>query len=94
MAGTEPGSGAASSGDKHLVRRVIFVCLSMALIMGITGVVFFLIPAVNDAVKEALAEGGAVFVGVVIVPAGILAAVTTVWAIRALWRVSDPDYDG
>lgn len=54
----------------------------------------FLIPAVNDAVKEALAEGGAVFVGVVIVPAGILAAFTTVLAIRALWRVSDPDYDG
>lgn len=41
MAGTEPASGAASSGDKHLVRRVVFVCLSMALIMGITGVVFF-----------------------------------------------------
>ena len=94
MAGTEPTAGTGSKGDKHIVRRVVFVCLSMALIMGITGVVFFLIPAVNDAVKEALAEGGAVFVGVVIVPAGILAAITTVLAIRALWRVSDPDYTG
>ena len=88
MAKTDP----VLKGDRHLVRRVVFVCLSMALIMGLTLAVFFLIPTVNDAVKLALAEGGAVFVWVVLVPAGILAAVTTLWAVRALWRASDPDY--
>ena len=76
-------------GNHHTAWRVVFVVASLVLISGITAAFFLLIPTVNNSVKLALSEGGAVFVAVAIVPAGILSLITTVLGVRLLWRVSE-----
>ena len=79
----------ALKGKQHTAWRVAFVAVSLALTTGITAAFFLLIPTVNNSIKLALAEGGAVFVAVAIVPAGILSLITTGWGIRILWKVSE-----
>ena len=77
------------NGKHHTAWRVVFVAVSVGLTGGITAAAFLLIPAFNDSVKLALAEGGAVFVAAVIVPSGILSLITLGWGIRILWRASE-----
>lgn len=79
----------ALTGKHHTAWRVVFVVASLTLIMGITAAFFLLIPTVNNSVKLALNEGGAVFVAVAIVPSGILSLITTGWGIRILWKASE-----
>jgi hypothetical protein len=58
--------------------------------MGITVAVFLAVPAVNDALKLAIREGGAAFKLLVLLPASVMAIVTTVLATRILWNASEP----
>ena len=94
MALTVPNPIPALNGKYRTAWRVIFVVFSLALTSGITAVVFFFIPAVNDSVKLALREGGIIFVAAVIVPSGIFSAITTVWGIIILWKASEGDSAG
>ena len=89
MAITLPTSELGLNGKYRTAWRVTFVALSLLLASILTAIVFLFIPAVNDSVKLALDEGGVVFVLAVIVPSGILAAITTAWGIVVLWRATD-----
>ena len=93
MAITLPTSELGINGKYRTAWRVISVVLSLSLAAVLTAIVFLFIPAVNDAVKLALDEGGVIFVLAVIVPSGILAAITTAWGIVVLWRATDGDGD-
>lgn len=88
MALTSPRPIPAINGKYHTAWRVLFVVASLVLISGITTAFFLLIPVVNNSIRLALNEGGAVFVAVAIVPAGILSLITTVLGVRLLWRAS------
>jgi hypothetical protein len=89
MAVTLTGFRSTPNGKYHTAWRVIFVAVSLAFTSGITAAFFLLIPTVNNSVALALDEGGAVFVAVAIVPAGILSLITTILGIRLLWRASE-----
>ena len=76
--------------DKYTWLRVLATAIPILINIGITAGVFWGIPVVNDSLRLALRTGGATFVWLVIVPASLLALVSTVLAIRILWRASDP----
>jgi hypothetical protein len=74
-----------SPNDKNLIPLVIFVALAFSFSAGTTVAVFLLVPAIHDSVVMAISEGGKIFIGVVIFPAGILSLVATLWVIRMRW---------
>ena len=79
-----PNSDAAHTGF-----RVIATALPILLAMGLTAAVLLLIPAVREPLIQVLKEDGVTFTLVVIVPAVLLALVTTFFAARILWSASD-----
>ena len=89
MALTMPNPTPILIGKYHTFWRVFFVVLSVAITSGITAAVFLLIPMINNAVKLALAEGGIIFVLVVIVPSGILSSITLGLGIRGVWKATE-----
>ncbi len=78
------------SGGKYTALRVVATAIPICLAMGITVAVFLAVPAVNDALKLAIREGGAAFKLLVLLPASVMAIVTTVLATRILWNASEP----
>ena len=78
------------SGGKFIALRVAATAIPIFLAMGITATVFLAVPAVNDALKLAIREGGATFKLLVLLPAFVMAVVTTILAARILWSASEP----
>ena len=77
------------SVSRHTGLRLLTTSIPIIFSIGITLAVMLGIPAIHNALRSALHDGGATFVWLVLVPASLMALVSTVLAARALWRASD-----
>ena len=82
-----PGLGV--NGKYHTAWRVVLVSLSLAFPLAVIAAWFVFVPFANNAIEEALKQGGVIFISAVIVPSGVFMAITMLWGARILWRASE-----
>ena len=78
------------SVSRYTALRVTAVVIPIGFAMGGSVAVFLAVPQVNDALRLALTDGGAAFRWLVILPASLMAVVTTVLVAKILWSASAP----
>ena len=75
-----------ANSAKYTALRVLAVVLPLAIAMGVTAAAFY----VTDAFGILFRETSTILQLIVLVPASMLAIITTYFAVKILWSASDP----
>lgn len=75
-----------ANSAKYTALRVLAVVLPLAIAMGVTAAAFY----ATDVLGIIFRETSDILRLIVLVPASMLAIITTYFAVKILWRASDP----